>query len=108
MDDIRDEFDPPPFQPALAAARVRARIKRSVASNNRRTIGDAIRWIAENPRVGKWTISSLAAQSDIDRNKRVHVRCDCGAEHTVLIANLKSGRSTQCASCGRRARKKTK
>jgi hypothetical protein len=46
---------------------------------------------------GRWTVLGEAArQASAPHNRRVFVRCDCGAEHQRRLAHLTSGASTSC------------
>lgn len=46
---------------------------------------------------GKWTV----LYKDPDKSKKRHwfCKCDCGLEHSLIMSNISSGKSTQCKDC---------
>jgi hypothetical protein len=54
---------------------------------------------------GRWTV---IGKSDVRTNNQVKwlTRCACGNESFVPTLNLRSGKSTQCRSCGLRNRRR--
>lgn len=64
-------------------------------------------------RFGRWTVlghehrearTNRTGRRYPPRQAFAHVRCDCGREALVSVANLVSSHSTQCMSCGARAK----
>jgi hypothetical protein len=56
-------------------------------------------WIAANPRCGRWKLGELSKKSGTPSVKCV---CECGAKNTVLLKDLKKGKSTGCRQCSNR------
>lgn len=104
MNDILDDFDPPPL---TREWRNHSAVQRRSASLGLKAkhAADRLQWLKNNPKVGDWTIIGLAPF----KGKRAAVECicACGAKHTVLLASIKSGNSTKCVKCARKAQQQT-
>jgi hypothetical protein len=57
-------------------------------------------WIGA--RFGEWTI--IGERDRGIHNPRVLCRCSCGAEHRILVVQLRSRRTTRCRECCRKRR----
>lgn len=49
-------------------------------------------------RFGHWTV--VRVDGRWQGHRLVLCRCDCGAESTVRLNSLRSGKSTRCKECG--------
>ena len=72
--------------------------KCSNANNEKARLGRQ-RPLSIGKKVGLWTV--VAEATARDGNLYMKCRCECGAEHEVMVSTLRHGKSKSCAACAR-------